>query len=681
MSKVSSRVRALALALALLAPAALRAQESGSAADLAQLLALEDTKVFDAAALQRAAQHPDSLVRRYAAMVMGRIGDASAVPLLRALLADRDSAVRIEAAFACGTLGSRLLVPDLVQLVARFPQATTGDFEAEIVTALAKLGGGEAEAALDGVLDRHPASRQEADRATVTVLIEAWRLGRGSAVARRLPGYIRDARGDWRRNAAYSASRMRLTAAAAALLDAASDDDPMIRSYVARALTAQAADSAGIPRATFLSRLRTLVNDSAPPVRINALRALGTFEDSSLATVAAARLTDRDPNVPVQAAQTLGSLKGSQASVTLVERFPGAASFGQRRAILLALAAVSPALAIETGRSWRTDADWRNRAAYAEMLGAAKSAAARQQLTDMLSDQDQRVVGVALGALEQMVPRGDTALLALARAALASPDVVVRATATSVLGRERNPAAIRDLLAAFRRGGSDGLGDARLAAVRALADIADSVPDERAGIEQALLMGFPRPADYIVRRLAVERFGEAAVRRSWGPALPVETGRTAQDYNQIARRYLLAAAPAGSVSLELERGTVVILLYDFDAPLTVDNFVRLADRRFFDNGRWHRVVPNFVVQDGDPRGDGNGGPTTVIRDEINRHRYDAGTVGMALSGPDTGGSQFFITHSPQPHLDGGYTVFGQVVSGWDVLNQVVQGDRIRRIYR
>ena len=140
-------------------------------------------------------------------------------------------------------------------------------------------------------------------------------------------------------------------------------------------------------------------------------------------------------------------------------------------------------------------------------------------------------------------------------------------------------------------------------------------------------------------------------------------------------------APAGSVSLELERGTVVILLYDFDAPLTVDNFVRLADRRFFDNGRWHRVVPNFVVQDGDPRGDGNGGPTTVIRDEINRHRYDVGTVGMALSGPDTGGSQFFITHSPQPHLDGGYTVFGQVVSGWDVLNQVVQGDRIRRIYR
>ena len=126
---------------------------------------------------------------------------------------------------------------------------------------------------------------------------------------------------------------------------------------------------------------------------------------------------------------------------------------------------------------------------------------------------------------------------------------------------------------------------------------------------------------------------------------------------------------------------MVLQLYAYEAPLTVENFLRLADRRYFDGGRWHRVVPNFVIQDGDPRGDGSGGPGTVIRDEINRRRYDRGALGMALSGPDTGGSQFFITHSAQPHLDGGYTVFGHVVTGWDVLDQIVQGDRIRRIAR
>ena len=113
--------------------------------------------------------------------------------------------------------------------------------------------------------------------------------------------------------------------------------------------------------------------------------------------------------------------------------------------------------------------------------------------------------------------------------------------------------------------------------------------------------------------------------------------------------------------------------------MTVHNFVTLARRHYFDGQRFHRVVPNFVVQAGDPRGDGNGGPGYAIRDELNPHRYLRGTLGMALSGPNTGGSQFFVTHAPQPHLDGGYTVFGQLVTGGDVLDRIVQGDRIVRI--
>jgi cyclophilin family peptidyl-prolyl cis-trans isomerase len=137
------------------------------------------------------------------------------------------------------------------------------------------------------------------------------------------------------------------------------------------------------------------------------------------------------------------------------------------------------------------------------------------------------------------------------------------------------------------------------------------------------------------------------------------------------------------VTLETDRGTLDIELLPAEAPLTVAAFLELVERRFFDGTRWHRVVPNFVVQDGDPRGDGWGGPGGgfVLRDEINPVRYDAGRVGMALSGPDTGGSQYFITHSVQPHLDGIYTVFGRVVSGVVVLNAIGQGDRIRSIHR
>ena len=109
-------------------------------------------------------------------------------------------------------------------------------------------------------------------------------------------------------------------------------------------------------------------------------------------------------------------------------------------------------------------------------------------------------------------------------------------------------------------------------------------------------------------------------------------------------------------------------------------FVTLARKGFFDGLSVHRVVPDFVIQSGDPRGDGEGGPGFTIRDELNGRPYLRGTVGMALDlWRDTGGSQFFITHSPQPHLDAKYTVFGRVIAGMDVVDQIQQGDIIRRV--
>jgi cyclophilin family peptidyl-prolyl cis-trans isomerase len=134
-----------------------------------------------------------------------------------------------------------------------------------------------------------------------------------------------------------------------------------------------------------------------------------------------------------------------------------------------------------------------------------------------------------------------------------------------------------------------------------------------------------------------------------------------------------------TVELRTSKGPIRIRLACREAPLTCLNFLQLADQGYFDGLLFHRVVPDFVVQGGDPRGDGFGGPGYDIRDEINRLRYKRGTVGMALSGPDTGGSQFFIALSEQPHLDGGYTVFGQVVSGDEVLDRIVPGDRIEAV--
>jgi cyclophilin family peptidyl-prolyl cis-trans isomerase len=170
----------------------------------------------------------------------------------------------------------------------------------------------------------------------------------------------------------------------------------------------------------------------------------------------------------------------------------------------------------------------------------------------------------------------------------------------------------------------------------------------------------------------------------WGPSRPVTTGRSLEDYRLIARQYLVSfdSTRYPRVTIEVaDRGPIVMELFGPDAPLTVANFLRLVDRHYFDGQRWHRVVANFVIQSGDPRGDGNGGPGWAIRDEINRRRYNAFVVGMALSGPDTGGSQWFITLGPQPHLDGNYTVFGRLRGGDATAQKVVQGDLIRSVHR
>ena len=155
----------------------------------------------------------------------------------------------------------------------------------------------------------------------------------------------------------------------------------------------------------------------------------------------------------------------------------------------------------------------------------------------------------------------------------------------------------------------------------------------------------------------------------------VKTRNTEVDY----RRAIARIGKRVTAKVETTKGSFVIEFVPEDAPLTVDNFIQLARKGFFNGQTIPRVVPNFVIQAGDPRGDTNGGPGYQIRCEINEVLYERGTVGMALSGKDTGGSQWFVTHSPQPHLDGGYTVFGHVISGMEVVDNIARGDIIRRV--
>ncbi len=140
-------------------------------------------------------------------------------------------------------------------------------------------------------------------------------------------------------------------------------------------------------------------------------------------------------------------------------------------------------------------------------------------------------------------------------------------------------------------------------------------------------------------------------------------------------------AKSYGATIETNRGTIELELSSKDAPKTVNNFVFLAREGFYDGTTFHRVISDFMIQGGDPTGTGRGGPGYSFEDEVdgNPLRHERGVISMANAGPNTNGSQFFITHTPQPHLNGKHTVFGKVVKGQDVVDAIEQGDRMERV--
>lgn len=189
-----------------------------------------------------------------------------------------------------------------------------------------------------------------------------------------------------------------------------------------------------------------------------------------------------------------------------------------------------------------------------------------------------------------------------------------------------------------------------------------------------------RIKEILVNNLQSENYDIA---KSSALSLETITGQK-QDYSAKARtdfdwEYIESLPQKKTVTLKTNKGEIKIELLPEVAPFTVMNFLKLAENNYYDGTIFHRVVSNFVIQGGDPTGTGYGGPGYTIRSEFSPLSYETGMVGMASSGKDTEGSQFFITHSATPHLDGKYTIFGKVINGMDVVNNVMIGDYIDEI--
>ncbi|HIE28782.1 TPA: peptidylprolyl isomerase [Candidatus Poribacteria bacterium] len=165
------------------------------------------------------------------------------------------------------------------------------------------------------------------------------------------------------------------------------------------------------------------------------------------------------------------------------------------------------------------------------------------------------------------------------------------------------------------------------------------------------------------------------------PAQETTEAPKAEDTGPPNEAEIAEAKEADEVAvLETAKGKIVIELYPDSAPVTVANFRKLIKRRFYDGLAFHRYIEDFVIQGGDPKGDGTGGPGYTIKDEFNERKHLTGTVAMAkTNAPNSAGSQFYICLAPAPHLNGSYTVFGQVIQGMDNVFKLRQGDRMTKV--
>ncbi len=620
--------------------------------------------------LLRLLDDPQARVRRRAALAMGRVGLVEAVEPLTRLLSDEEPEVRQMAAFALGLIHDPSARPALLAALADASPLVQGR-AAEALGAI----GDRADASrvgsmIDGHIKAGVLTGLEPDDLTypLSPAVEAVRVGMYALV--RLNAYeplaaaLLDPAGQpvtrwW--PVAFSLQRLSDPRAGAALLALAATPGRYTASFAVRGLAA-----AKVPQASGVLRALVEAAQADPAVVIQAVRALAVLGDRAAVPVLTKIVVNvaADVTLRQEATASLALLAGSESVELFVDLLSDPVP-AVRAAAMGALARADPDTFTATLSGLDPDEDWTVRAAQATALGGLPPDQGLARLRSMLFDQDRRVVPAVVAALVASKAPGTDQLLA---PLLGSPDVGVRAAAARALADLNAVAAATALRAAYDAAASEPTYVARAALLGSLARLD---PDGAKFFAQQGL----RDRDWAMRVRAAEVLRQGGVSDA-RPERPAVSQRSRED---PAWEALASPQYSPHAYIETDRGVVEIELAVLDAPLTVANFVALARKGFYDGLPFHRVVPDFVVQGGDPRGDGEGGPGYSMRDEINQRPYLRGTVGMALDWADTGGSQFFITHSPQPHLDGRYTVFGHVVTGMDVVDRLRPWDVVRRV--
>ncbi|MFN2384030.1 MAG: peptidylprolyl isomerase [Gemmatimonadota bacterium] len=640
----------------------------------------------DGAALTGWLADVDPVVRARAAFALASVQDPAAVPPLLATLGDPDPAVRADAAFALGQTADSLAAP---ALLAAFTRDTNIIVRSALLEALGKTGGSAALAAV-AALELGPGERGA----------HALALGRfglrglhDPAAVARLATYLTLITGDpsearLGEQAAYYFGRVRDTTAWATVADT------LRRALDAEPLMAGAPDAPSpalhlIPALARLNApgdtplfLGALTNGADWRVRVQAVRALArrTAEDAARAALLEA-LDDTSLHVAVEAATVLAtadSLAADAVSAIAAMVTRNTHPWQVTTALLPALVrSGEPGLAL----LWITMLDrpeppnGRARARALTALGFGDDRPGFLVLEEQADDADPQIAAAAITALAARWSRGAVSeeatverYYAVFSAALSGRDLATASAAAPVLA---------DTL--FRSHGGLALLAETYRQMRAPNDIEPMVE---------ILTALGASGDHSVRPTldAALAHPQPVLRGAAAAALTKLTGEpvtappaASPPERTVAWPFLQRLGPRPQIVLETPRGRIVIGLEVEQAPLTAQTLLQFAEGGRYDEVPFHRVVANFVVQGGDfERGDGYGGPGFAIASEFTRIPYRRGAAGMASAGKDTEGSQYFFTHSMQPHLDGRYTAFGAVVEGLDVMDAIVEGDRVTR---
>ena len=635
-------------------------------AEFEQMLKIADAR-GDVNEMKPFLEHPGEKVQQKAIVLLGQMRDSAAVPMILPFLQSSSNALVVESAFALGLIGSRRGADALVALYSKVNDL---QIKQAIIEAVGHAGdSSHVEFLVTALGEQTPILKQSA--AVAIGQLAYWEKidfsGHSDAFAELLDDDLNEIR--WR--AAWALSRMADSSAYHYLLLASKDVDPRVRMQCARGLGSMKVASTS-------SRLAEMAqSDPDWRVRANAATAYGQMPVADVRSMLP--FEDENEHVRLSAISAIGAWAARNwdklsdndvesltdffreriASSSVAERWR------ERAGWLSAFAGAAKAGAIDVLREHKSDDNPLFLTRLAEAFGRTASPVVSADLLELYQagslpvkiytlEAAQRLKGgvsnrMALDALQEK----DPVLTALATSYLAQDSIMGPRFESQILqgfeslSRPVDTEAASMIFSAMARlklqGAIPVLQQATRASDHAYAEAAAKALTDLTGVEQAAQPAKKPPAD--------DAFSMAELHRLRKAVATIETGK----------------------------GAIKLTFFADESPLTVLNFVRLAEKGFYDGLNFHRVVPNFVIQGGDPRGDGWGSPGYSIRSEFNRLSYQRGMVGMASAGPDTEGCQFFITHSEQPHLDGRYTLFARVTDGMDVVDAIQLGDKIERI--